>query len=89
MVSLILVGVIGALFQSQEEVVLRFAIWETPWPLSIFWWLVLAFVMGVLLGVINNVWFGFKRRLENRRLRQDLAKAEAELARLKDVTLQS
>ena len=84
---LLTLGVFGALSVNQQEIVLRFAIWQTPFPLSIFWWLLAALVIGVVLGLLAGVWAGLKRRMENRRLRQSLARAEAELDRLRDLSV--
>lgn len=85
--SLFIAGVMGALAYNQEQVALNFAIWQTG-TASLFWWLLAAFLLGLAFGIINNVWVGLGKRLENRRLRQSLAQAEAELARLRDVTIQ-
>ncbi len=85
---LLTLGVFAALFQNQQEIVLRFAIWQTPFTLSVFWWLLAALVIGVMLGMLAGLWAGLKRRMENRRLRQSLARAEAELDRLRDLSIQ-
>lgn len=86
--TLILFAVLAALSVNQDEITLRFAIWETPLAISIFWWLLAAFVIGVVFGVLASLWAGFQRRLETRRLRQSLAQANAELNRLRDLTIQ-
>ena len=88
-VSLLLAGLMGALAVNQEEVALNFAIWTTPFELPIFWWLLGAFLVGLLVGLINATWVGMKRRLENRRLKRNLDQANAELERLRNVTLDS
>ncbi len=74
----------AALFVNQTEVPLTFAIWQTP-PLSVFWWLLIAFLTGLLFGLLNAVWVNLRHRLANRKLRQSLARAEAELERLRAV----
>ena len=86
--AMLMVGAIAALSVNQQEIELSFAIWQTPFALSIFWWLLAAFLIGVSFGVFNGIWAGTKRRLELRKLRRDLAQATAEVERLRDVTLQ-
>ena len=86
--TMLTVGLIAALAQNQTEVKLSFAIWETPFPLSIFWWMLAAMVFGVVVGVVYSMWASIKRRLELRKLRQSLAQANAELERLRNLTLQ-
>lgn len=78
----------GMLWVNQEQVHLTFAIWRTPFALSIFWWMLMAFVGGVVFGVLSGLWAGVKRRMEVRRLKADLAKANAEVERLRDLNLQ-
>lgn len=87
--TMLLAGVMAALSVNQHEIALTFAIWQTPFELSIFWWLLSAFLIGLFVGLINATWVGLKRRLENRRLRQSLDQANAELSRLRNVTLDS
>ena len=87
--TLLLAGAMGALAVNQEQVALNFAIWTTPFELEIFWWLLGAFLIGLLVGLINATWIGLKRRMENRRLRQTLEQANAELERLRNVGLDS
>ena len=84
-VTLLLAGMMGALAVNQEQVALSFAIWTTPFELEIFWWLLAAFLVGLLVGLINASWVGLKRRVENRRLRQSLDQANAELNRLRSL----
>ncbi|MFT7652152.1 MAG: putative integral membrane protein [Limisphaerales bacterium] len=86
--AMLLLGVGAALSQNQQEIHLAFAIWKTPFPLSVFWWLLAAFVIGVSFAVLTGLWASTKRRLELRKLRRELAQATAEIERLRDVTLQ-
>ena len=44
----------AALAVNQEQVALTFAVWQTPFTLSIFWWLLAALVIGILLGVLYS-----------------------------------
>ncbi len=86
--AMVIAGVLAALSVNQEEIGLTYAIWRTPIELSIFWWLLITFVIGVTFGWLSALWVSIKRRLENRKLRQSLAQANAEVERLRDVTLQ-
>lgn len=86
--AMVLVGSLAALSVNQQEISLAFAMWQTPFALSIFWWLLAAFLLGVIFGVLNGVWASTKRRLEMRKLRQALSQANSELARLRNITLQ-
>ena len=81
---MLVAGVVAALAVNQETIALKFAIWETPVSLSIFWWLLLVFLLGLSVGLLNGLWVNIKRRFENRRLRQSLSDANAELARLRE-----
>ena len=85
-ITMVLVFVIGALGVNQEELSLKFARWETPFVLSVFWWLLLAFGIGLLFGVLNGIWFNMARRLEARRLRKRVAQMEKELDQLKNAS---
>ncbi len=85
--TMLIAGVLAALSVNQHEIALNFAVWQTPFTLSIFWWLLIAFLIGLFVGLLNAAWVGLKRRLENRRLRQSLAQANAELERLRNVTI--
>lgn len=52
---------------NSDEVALRFLEFESPvWPIS--WWMLTAFVIGVLFGTALNLW-------SNTRLRMDVRKA--------------
>ena len=70
----------AALAVNQEQVALTFAVWQTPFTLSIFWWLLGALVIGILLGALYGSWLNVRYRFANRRLRKALAKAEQQLA---------
>lgn len=72
-----------AVIDNRGLVALRFLGWSTP-ELSIYWWLVAAFVLGVCVG-----WLGAGVRMVrasagHRRLRRDLSLREAELARIRN-----
>ena len=71
-----------------EEVTLNFAVWETPRSLPIYWWLLIAFVIGITLGFVNAVWLNLKYRVEVRKLKQNLAQTTAEVERLRALSVQ-
>jgi uncharacterized membrane protein YciS (DUF1049 family) len=86
--TLIVAGSLAALSVNQHEIALTFAIWQTPFVLSMFWWLLAAFLLGLFVGMVNAAWIGIRRRLEVRRLRVALEQANAELERLRSVTIE-
>jgi uncharacterized membrane-anchored protein YhcB (DUF1043 family) len=55
-------------------------VWQTPFTLSIFWWLLAALVIGVALGALYGGWLNVRYRFANRRLRKALDKAQQQLA---------
>ena len=63
---------LSALSVNQEEIVLRFAVWETPFQVSVYWWLLAAFGLGVFTGLLNTFFINIRLRLENRRLKKSL-----------------
>ena len=81
--TLALAFVLSVLAVRQPEVALNFVYWQTPFELSVFWWLLMAFVLGIFLGFLNLSWVATKHRLANRRLEKTVAEQEAELAKLR------
>ena len=84
---LIFILVIGLLFFSaiaanQEEITLRFAVWETPFKISVYWWLLIAFGFGIFIGLLNTLFVNTRLRLENRRLRKQM---ESQMAKREEV----
>ncbi len=74
----------AALAVNQEQVALTFAVWRTPFTLSIFWWLLSALVVGIALGALYGGWVNVRYRFANRRLRKALDKAQQQLAAQQD-----
>ena len=70
----------AALAVNQQQVALTFAVWRTPFTLSIFWWLLGALVIGVALGALYGGWMNVRYRFANRRLSKALDKAQQQLA---------
>ena len=76
---LIFILTIGLLFFSaiasnQEEITLRFAVWETPFEISVYWWLLIAFGLGIFIGLLNTFFVNAGLRRENKRLNKKLEK---------------
>jgi len=57
---------------NQEEIALRFAIWTTPFEISVYWWLLVAFGLGVFTGFLNSFFVNIRLRIENRRIKKSL-----------------
>ena len=82
-VALFLVALVAV---NQSVISLRFLSWQTPeW--SVFWWLLLAFLIGLGLGLLGIVVLDAKQSLKNRQLRKDLELANRELHRLRNLSL--
>ena len=76
---LILVFVFAALAVNQQQVALSFLRWQTPFTLSIFWWLLMALLLGIFLGWFYNWVRFFRLRMQLRRLKKSLAAEESAL----------
>jgi len=87
--AMIIAFLLATLAVNQQEMALTFAVWETPFTLSMFWWLLAAFLIGLTFGLSNALWMNVKARMQARKLKQSLAQAESELARLRSLTVQS
>ena len=88
-IAMLIAFTLAALAVNQQEITLTFAVWETPFALSMFWWLLAAFLVGLSFGLLNALWVNFRRRMQLRKLRQSLAQSNAELERLRTLTVQS
>ncbi len=82
---LILVFLFAALAVNQQQVALSFVGWQTPFTLSIFWWLFMALLLGILLGWLYNLVRHLPLRLQVRKLKKSLAVAEQALAEISSV----
>lgn len=67
---------------NQEMVALRFLVWRTP-ELSLFWWLLLAFVAGLVIGGASMGLVSLRHRMNARTLARQLAASQQEVVRLK------
>ncbi|MGD8832887.1 MAG: lipopolysaccharide assembly protein LapA domain-containing protein, partial [Pseudomonadales bacterium] len=75
---------LAALAVNQEPVVLHFLSWQTP-SLSVFWWLLAAFLLGLLLGLLGITVLTTRLSLKNRKLTKQLGNAEQELHRVRNL----
>ena len=78
---------LAALVVNQEPVALRFLTWQTP-SLSVFWWLLAAFGLGLLMGLLGITVLTTRLSLKNRKLSRQLGNAEQELHKVRKATLQ-
>ncbi len=77
---------LAALVVNQEPVILRFLNWQTP-ELSVFWWLLAAFLLGLLLGLLGITVLTTRLSLRNRKLARQLGQAEQELRKVRSLAL--
>ena len=87
LIGMLLAFTLAALVVNQQELTLTFATWETPFALSMFWWLLAAFLIGLSFGLLNSLWVNAKHRMQSRQLRKQLAQASAELDRLRSINV--
>jgi len=78
----LLVFCFAILAVNQDETALRFLVWSTA-PVSLFWWLLLAFVLGLVVGGTSVALVSLKHRLHERSLGRQLAASQQELVKLK------
>ncbi len=71
-VAIVFVSVLGlgalAMIDNPERVALHFLQWQTP-PLSIYWWLFSALLLGFFLGWALTAISSLKRRSSSRQAR--------------------
>ena len=72
----------SAIASNQEEITLRFAAWETPFKISVYWWLPIAFGLGIFIGLLNTLFVNTRLRFENRRLHK---RVENQLAKREEI----
>ncbi len=74
----VLVFCFALLAVNQSQVTLTFLNWHTP-ELSVFWWLVAAFLLGALVSAIGFGLASMRLRLRQRSLTRQLDVARREL----------
>lgn len=85
---LVLVFVVAMLAASDnsQEVPLTFLDYQTPvWPIS--WWMLLAFLVGVVFGNILNIWSNTRLRMNARQANKQVEKTAKELDKARAETL--
>lgn len=75
--------IFGMLAVNQESVSLRLLDWQTP-EISVFFWLLAAFAIGLSAGVVGMMLSGVKHRLERRKLNKSVETLRKEVATLKN-----
>jgi uncharacterized integral membrane protein len=65
---------------NQNRVALRFLTWETP-PISVFWWLLAAFLLGALCASLACSVTALRGRMRQRALNRQLDESRRELQR--------
>jgi len=76
----------AALAVNQEHITLEFLVWQTP-RMSVFWWLLAAFGLGLLLGLLGITVLSTRLGFKNRSLSKRLDESESELRRVRNMTL--
>jgi len=76
----------AALAVNQGQVALRFLAWETP-EVSVFWWLLLAFGAGLVIGLLGMSFVSARARLRQRSLSRQLDASQQELRQLRNLSL--
>ena len=71
----LIVVLLAALSVNQEKIALKFAIWQTPYEISVYWWLLAAFGLGFFISLINTFLVNASLRIENRQLKKSLEEA--------------
>jgi len=69
---------------NQQQVHLQFLDWQTP-QLSVFWWLLIAFAVGITLGLLPALINSAKHIMQTRRLNKALKAKDKEIAQLRDL----
>lgn len=76
--------VFGMLAVNQESVALQLLDWKTP-SISVFFWLLAAFGLGLSAGIVGMALSGMRHGLERRRLNKTIEQRDKEIAALKRV----
>lgn len=77
--------VFGMLAVNQEAVSLRLLDWQTP-QISVFFWLLAAFALGLSAGIVGMALSGVRHGLERRRLNKVIEQRDKEISSLKSVS---
>ena len=86
LVVLVFIAAMLAASDNSTEVPLTFLEYKTPeWPIS--WWMLSAFVIGVVFGTLLNTWSNTKLRLNARSANKKVEKTVRELDKTKSEPL--
>lgn len=83
--ALVAVVAVLAVVDNRSLVALHFLNWTTP-ELSLYWWLVGAFALGVAVGWLGAGVQMLRVRAGSRQLKRELSRSQAELERNKTPT---
>lgn len=83
---LLLIAALGLaiLTVNQQQVHLSFLEWQTP-ELSVFWWLLIAFALGLSLGLLLAMINSAKHVMQRARLNKEVKVRDKEIAQLREV----
>lgn len=83
----VLIFCFALLAVNQRQVSLEFLAWHTP-EVSVFWWLLLAFLVGALVSAIGCSLASMRLRMRQRALNKELDASRRELEKLRNLTFQ-
>lgn len=83
----VLLFCLALLAVNQSQVSLKFLSWHTP-AVSVFWWLLLAFVAGVVFSAAGFAIASLRLRMRQRALNKELDASRRELEKLRTLTFQ-
>ena len=72
---------------NQRQVALEFLVWQTP-EVSVFWWLLLAFLLGAVASALVCGLTSLRLRMRQRALNKELDASRRELEKLRNLTFQ-
>lgn len=75
---------IALLAVNQSQVALRFLGWQTP-EVSVFWWLLLAFIVGLCVSAVACSLATLRLRMRQRSVAKQLNAAHREIEKLRAV----
>ncbi len=85
---LVAIFLLALLTVNQQKVSLTFLDWTTP-EQSVFWWLLIAFGVGLSIGLIAVMGNAMKGGLARRRLQKQINVKDKEIEQLRSLKLES
>ena len=87
---ILLVGfLLGALSVNQEEIPLRFAMWQTEQAFPAFFYMLGTFLVGTLFGLIGILMVRVRYGLQLRRATREVTRLSTELESMRTASVQS